>query len=400
MTGSDFLRLRIAEISAPEPLGARDLLVGAGRILAIGPDLSAEAAALGAADFVWPGRAIPGLVDHHMHFLGGGDGDGPLARVPELAFTAIAGAGITTAASLLGSEFEAKNLGQLVRRAVELERLGLTTLVYTGAMVLPGPTLTGSVRSDLALIDRVIGAKTAISERTTPNLDPAGLARLAGDLVAARSATGKAAVLHFHVGRLKTALRPLFDLIEAIDPPLDLLVPSHINRSPTVSPVFEDGLRFARMGGTIDFTCCLGPLDNLPSGIDPVEAVRRALDAGVPLDRITFSGDAGVAVPDGRGGSRPVPPSILFRDVRRLVREGGLSWRDALAPATVNPARVLRLDRKGRIAPGLDADLVLLDADDRIARVMAGGRWIHTREDRPPCATGDGAEAPPAPEPR
>jgi imidazolonepropionase len=38
---------------------------------------------------------------------------------------------------------------------------------------------------------------------------------------------------------------------------------------------------------------------------------------------------------------------------------------EALAACTVNAAHVLgRADRKGRIAPGYDADLVLLDAPD------------------------------------
>jgi imidazolonepropionase len=43
----------------------------------------------------------------------------------------------------------------------------------------------------------------------------------------------------------------------------------------------------------------------------------------------------------------------------------GLSPAEALTACTVNPAHVLgRADRKGRLAPGLDADIVLLDAPD------------------------------------
>jgi imidazolonepropionase len=42
-----------------------------------------------------------------------------------------------------------------------------------------------------------------------------------------------------------------------------------------------------------------------------------------------------------------------------------LSPAEALAACTVNAAHVLgRADRKGRIAPGYDADLTLLDAPD------------------------------------
>ena len=47
-----------------------------------------------------------------------------------------------------------------------------------------------------------------------------------------------------------------------------------------------------------------------------------------------------------------------------MVRTGGTSPL-ALAACTVNAAHVLACaDRKGRIAPGYDADLVLLEADD------------------------------------
>ena len=374
-----FYRICTPALHAPADLGAQELLVGGGKILAIGPDLSTTARALGTRDIDAPGRVIPGLIDQHMHFTGGGDGDGPLARMPELSFTDIASAGITTAVGLLGSEVEAKNLNQLLRKANELDRQGLTTFIYTGSMQLPAPFLTSSIRSDIVLIDKVIGAKSAIAERIFPNLDFPALAALAGELLQAKANSGKASVLHLHVGRLKSGLESLFELIEKLDFPVSMAVPTHINRASAITPLFEHGIRFAKAGGTIDFTCCLGPLDNLPVGLDPVEAVKRAVDAGVALENITLSGDSGVAVPDGEGGMRAVSPSILFRDVRRLVFEAGLDWSQALSVATVNPARVLGLvGSKGTIAIGADADFVFLDDEDRIADVMAGGRFIHT----------------------
>lgn len=371
--------LRAREVFAPEALGAQDVLIGGSQILAMGRDLSALALG-GVADVeVLPeGRLIPGLIDQHVHFLGGGDGDG--ARMPELSFAAFASAGITTAIGLLGSDIDTKTLPQLLRKACELDRAGLNALIYTGAMVLPGPSLTGSARSDIVLIDRVIGAKSAIGERTVPNLDFAALAALAGSLVQAKGMSGKAAVLHLHAGRLKSGLQMLFDLVEKLDFPPAQAVPTHINRAPALFPVYEQGLRFAKGGGNIDFTCCLGPMDGLRAGLDPVEAVLRALEAGVPLDRITLSSDAGVAVPDGSGGARAVPPSILYRDVLRLVVDAGLSWPQALALATTNVARVLALgDRKGAIAPGMDADLVFVGADNRVARTWRAGHLTFDR---------------------
>ena len=47
----------------------------------------------------------------------------------------------------------------------------------------------------------------------------------------------------------------------------------------------------------------------------------------------------------------------------------------ALLTFTSNVARLLRLPRKGRIAGGFDADLVVLDDEGLPTDVMAGGQW-------------------------
>ncbi|WP_219416265.1 N-acetylglucosamine-6-phosphate deacetylase [Pseudonocardia nigra] len=60
--------------------------------------------------------------------------------------------------------------------------------------------------------------------------------------------------------------------------------------------------------------------------------------------------------------------------VRRAVHDAGLPIEDAIAMAATTPARLLGLDdRIGTIAPGLDADLVVLDADLTVERVFAKG---------------------------
>ena len=53
----------------------------------------------------------------------------------------------------------------------------------------------------------------------------------------------------------------------------------------------------------------------------------------------------------------------------------GLATEEALSACTVNAAHVLgRADRKGRLAPGFDADVVLVAADDwrHLAYHLAG----------------------------
>lgn len=104
---------------------------------------------------------------------------------------------------------------------------------------------------------------------------------------------------------------------------------------------------------------------------DAYEAFTGALhEAGVPL---VVSSDAGVmATPHGVSA---------IEELEALVR-AGLTPAEALQAGAMNAASVLEL-RAGRIAPGMAADLVLLDADPRedfqIFRqpyaVMANGYW-------------------------
>lgn len=101
--------------------------------------------------------------------------------------------------------------------------------------------------------------------------------------------------------------------------------------------------------------------------------VRRFTEDGVTLLAGTDLGSTGI-----------IPGDALHEELALMVA-AGLSPREALATATVHPARVLgRGGRSGQVTPGMDADLVLLAAnplDDitatrRIHGVMAGGRWL------------------------
>lgn len=93
-------------------------------------------------------------------------------------------------------------------------------------------------------------------------------------------------------------------------------------------------------------------------------------------------------VPIGAGTDTPIglgiPGESLHTELEWLVR-AGLDPRDALYAATVQPARFLGLERElGRIAPGMRADLLLLDrnpleditATREIRRVMSRGAFV------------------------
>ena len=67
--------------------------------------------------------------------------------------------------------------------------------------------------------------------------------------------------------------------------------------------------------------------------------------------------------------------ATMHRCVRTMV-QAGIPLRQAVRMASENPARRVGAAKKGRIAPGMDADLLLLDEKLDVKWVMAGGRII------------------------
>src|SRR5690606_8788184 len=87
---------RGAEVFAPAPLGRCDLLLAAGKIAAIAPALPELPPELAEVHALRGSRLIPGLLDAHVHLIGGGGEAGPSTRVPPVGLTQLSRAGITT----------------------------------------------------------------------------------------------------------------------------------------------------------------------------------------------------------------------------------------------------------------------------------------------------------------
>jgi imidazolonepropionase-like amidohydrolase len=82
-------------------------------------------------------------------------------------------------------------------------------------------------------------------------------------------------------------------------------------------------------------------------------------------------------------------PGESLHDELGLLVQSGLTPAEALAAATIEPARLLGLaGRLGAVRPGFEADLVLLEADPladirntrRIAAVLRAGRLLDARQ--------------------
>ena len=375
-----FTLVRGGQLFAPAELGVSDILVSGERILALGHDLEKRAQSLGRVDVVDASgmSVVPGFIDQHLHFLGGGDFEGPLGRVPELHAGMITAGGVTTAVGIMGIDMDGKTLHALLVKAHELERVGLSTYIYTGSFRIPSPYLTSSVRADIVLIDKILGVKVAIAEDTYPNLFLPEFAKLAGEVRLAAGMSGKRAVIHAHIGRNPKRLQPIFDLLGEVNIPVTQIVPTHVNRH--TPDTLEHAVKFATLGGTIDLSANLSKRSGSLTGMNPDEAVKRLRGAGVPMAQITLSSDANVSMPvldahDEPCGLHNAPPSILHREVVHIVRTNNLTLPQALPLVTTNVARVLGIGgRKGSIEVGKDADLVFLRPDLSVDTVIARGR--------------------------
>ncbi len=134
----------------------------------------------------------------------------------------------------------------------------------------------------------------------------------------------------------------------------------------------------------------------IADGVHVDSAAMRILIAAKGVDRtiLVSDGTAATGMPDGsyRLGTFEVTVSggvcrnaegrlagstlTLDRAIRTVVSLGIL-LKDAVQMATLNPARLLGVShRKGVIAPGADADLVLLDEKLAVCGVMARGAWF------------------------
>ena len=93
-------------------------------------------------------------------------------------------------------------------------------------------------------------------------------------------------------------------------------------------------------------------------------------------DVVVENGDAKLASNGTRAGSTLTTGQAL----KNLVKFTGEGPEKVLPLLTENPADLLGLARKGRIAPGCDADFVVLGDDLSVLRTIVGGRTVYAAE--------------------
>ncbi len=373
------LLIKNAEIHSPSPEGRCDLLAGGGKILRMHPDIRIPRRycdVIDARNLI----AVPGFIDGHVHIMGGGGEGGPATRTPELVLSDAVLGGVTTIIGCLGTDGVTRTMTGLLAKAQGLEAEGITTYALTGHYAVPVRTLTGSIEGDLLCIEKILGVgEVAMSDHRSSQPTFEAFAQLAGETRRGGILSGKAGVVNIHLGDGRRGLEYLRRLLLETEIPARQFLPTHINRNPTL---FEEGTAYALSGGFVDFTTSTVPAFVEAGEIKPSEGLRRMLDAGVDPGHITFTSDGQGSLPDFDANGRIQGVGVgrvtsLFPEVRDAVQKEGVPLATALRVITSNPARIFKLHGKGQLAPGMDADIVLLDPRDLTVHTMiARGRVL------------------------
>ncbi len=365
-----------AEVYAPQSLGLQNLLVCVGKIVYLGErvpqlddSLSVQITDLDGA------RLIPGFIDAHAHITGGGGEAGPSTRVPPTPLSQFTRAGVTSVVGLLGTDDLTRNTQTLLTQVVGLREEGLSAWCYTGGYHLPATTLTESVRSDIVNLEPVIGVgEVALSDHRSSQPTRDEILRLASEAYVAGLMTGKAGIVHFHLGDGERRLSMIRDCLEQSEIPSRVFNPTHVNRN---KALFEEACELTARGCTVDMTAY--PAEFNDAGWSAEQAAARYLEKGFDPQKLTISSDGGGCLPqfDAQGEMLKMDfaKSSALAITFKAMLDMDLPMASILPLMTSNVADLLKFHRKGRIDTGFDADLLVLDDTHGIQSVMVNGVW-------------------------
>ncbi len=373
-----FKLIKDSEIYSPAYEGRKDILICNDRIVKIADSIDLPQGfceeTIEGGDF----KAVPGFIDQHVHISGGGGEGGSTTRTPDIRLSELTLAGITTAVGLLGTDGVTRSMEALFSKAKSLEEEGVSTYIYSGCYTLPFKTLTGSVQSDLILIDKVIGVgEIAISDHrcSYPSLND--LKKLAAHTRVGGLLSKKAGIVHLHLGEGPEGINSIIEIVKTTEIPAKQFMPTHINR---IRHLAEQGMEFIKMGGYVDLTASFYKTDDKPDCMSIGDTLKLYMEKGLPLEHICASSDANGSMPIFDENENLVSidvghAEVLYQDIRSAIKDGIITLEQGLSLITVNPAKALKLyPRKGTLKEDSDADIVLLDDTLTIHSVIAKGQ--------------------------
>ena len=371
--------IKNAEVYQPDYLGRKDLLVAGEKIIAIENDI--DITSLKNIEIIIidgsEKRVIPGLIDAHAHIAGAGGEGGPSSRTPEMQLSAMLDGGITTIIGCLGTDGFTRSLEAVLMKVKSLKAEGVSAFMYTGSYQVPTPTLLGDVAKDIALIEEVIGVgEIALSDHRSSCPTTDELIRLVEHARVGGMLGGKAGIVNIHLGDAKNPFQPIYDAVAKSELKLTQFFPTHCNRN---HYIFEDAKIYGR-NGFVDLTASSYPYD-MDNEIKPSKAIVELLKSGVPSDHITMTSDGNGSLPnfdkDGHLISIDMGlPKSIFAEMIEAVTLEKLPLEQVLRVVGSNVAAILKLKNKGKLEPGKDADIVILDKDYIISDVIARGQLM------------------------
>ena len=359
--------IKNADVYAPEHIGTRDIFIAGGKIVAMAEKLDVtlpDLEVIDAAGYI----VAPGLVDQHIHITGGGGEGGWHSRCPELVFSELVKAGVTTFLGVSGTDSMTRSVENLLAKVRGLKNEGASGWMWTSNYAYPVTTITKDVRTDMLAIPEVLGVKIALGDHRSSFPNQHEIMQILADVRVSGMLTGKTGFLHVHLGDFPYSF-DIFDECVAQGMPIKHIRPTHVARHPEV---FRRACEFAKKGGFIDITT--GGGNYMGSAAD---AVRAALADGVPFDRITLSSDGHGSMPRFNEAGEMVGLGIgsIMCDIETLRElKDDLGVEKALTPMTKTVAGALGLETKGGIAVGKDADLLFLTKDLDIDWVFMMGK--------------------------
>ncbi len=370
-----------ARVFAPEDLGVCHLRIGGGRILSVSQDSEAVSAPHAIVTDIGGRRLIPGFIDGHVHVTGGGGEAGFKSRVPPVPLSFFTSAGVTSVVGVLGTDDTTRDTRGLLAQTRALREEGLGAWCHTGGYHVPPVTFTGSVRDDIVYLDPVIGiGELALSDHRSSQPTRDELLRIASDAHVAGMISGKAGIVHLHLGDGERGLDLVRQALALSELPARVFNPTHINRQ---KALFDEALALAWEGSTVDITAY--PVADDDDAWPADVALLKYLESGAPTDRITISSDGGGCLPvfneQGEITEMDIGQAASLPLTLKNLLAAGAALEQVLPAFTTNVANILRLHDRGRIKTGNVADVVVLDDNDDIRDVMIAGIW-HVKDGR------------------
>ena len=359
--------LENVHVYAPEDKGIKSVLILEDKFEGLYDNLDLNSDTIKINKINCEGKLMfPGFIDNHVHILGGGGEGGFNTRTPEIKFTDLTRAGITSVVGCIGTDDVCRNIKTLIAKVKELELNGISAYCYTGSYSVPVKTVTSSIKEDLMLLNNVIGVgEIALSDHRSSQPTYDSFVNLVSQGRVGGLLSGKSGVVNVHIGGGARRMDMLFSLIKNTEIPPTQLLPTHVNRTENL---FNMGVEYIKEGGYVDFTTSSDEEFLEEGELTASEALKKIVDMNLPISHVTFSSDGNGSMPNFNEkreliGLKICNVNSLYKEVKKAILNKKIPIEIALSTITSNVAKILKLEDKGEIKAGKTADFVIVNKE-------------------------------------